>query len=236
MKTILFDLDGTLLPMDVDKFMYLYGKTLSEAFLHLEPSGKIFEHVMSSVKHTVMNTKKEKNFDKFFTHFQDLVEQDVSIYIEAFNAFYENGFEQVKASTDTSSEMIEAIKVLKNKGYQLMIATNPIFPMVANKERIKWAGLDINDFDYVSSFEENHHCKPHLEFYKEVLSFNDLDPENVLMVGNDAQEDLAIRHLGVKTYLIDNHLIHRDGHEIVTDYRGTYHDFLEFAKSLAPID
>lgn len=236
MKHILFDLDGTLLPMDTDHFMKLYSEAVTKAFADFDAPEELFMKVMASVKHTVMDKTKKKNFDKFFDHFSTLVTEDVNTYIEHFNAFYEAGFEEVKAATRQSQAMLEAVKILREKGYKLYIATNPIFPMLANEKRIEWAGLDQNHFEYVSCFENNHYCKPHLEFFEEVLESNNLDPDQVLMVGNDAQEDLAIKALGVKTYLITDHLIDRAGHIKQSDFAGDYGSFLEFAKSLEKVE
>lgn len=107
--------------------------------------------------------------------------------------------------------------------------------MVANIKRIGWAGLNPEDFVYISSFEKNKFCKPHLDFYKEVLEANQLNPEDVLMVGNDAQEDLSVQALGIKTYLITNHLINRQETLPYTNYKGSYEDFLSFVQGLKEI-
>jgi len=54
------------------------------------------------------------------------------------------------------------------------------------------------------------------------------------MVGNDVQEDLPAQQLGIKTYLIEDCLIHRGG-DFATDYRGTYADFYMFSQLLPSI-
>jgi len=233
MKTIIFDLDGTLLPMETESFTKLYAKALTEAFYDFDDRNKVFKQVMHSVQATVLNKTHETNYNKFFNHFDKHMDKDVDVYIKRFDEFYASGFGQVQSATSVSEEMIEAVDLLKKKQYNLIIATNPIFPMSANKQRIKWAGLDIEKFDHVTSFESNHYCKPHLEFYSEVLEMNQLNAEDVLMVGNDVQEDLAIKALGAKTYIINNHLINRKpDKEINSDYIGSYCDFLEFVKGL----
>ena len=55
------------------------------------------------------------------------------------------------------------------------------------------------------------------------------------MVGNDVQEDLITKKLGLKTYLITNNLLHRTEEEIITDYTGEYEDFYGFVKALPSI-
>ena len=91
MKAILFDLDGTLLPMDIEKFMYLYGKSVGEAFSDFSEVEIIFPQVMKSVKETVTNKERKKNFDKFFDHFELSMPRAKEEYIKRFNEFYING-------------------------------------------------------------------------------------------------------------------------------------------------
>lgn len=236
LKTIIFDLDGTLLPMDTNQFMTLYSQSVTESFKDFEDAQDLFKKIMTSVHHTVSKPNDISNEKKFFTYFETLVKEPVDAYYDHFLKFYEGPFQAVQASTYQSNEIIESIKILKDKNYNLVIATNPIFPMVANRKRIEWAGLNIEDFSYVTSFEENTACKPHLSFYEQVLNKIDHESDEILMVGNDAQEDLPIKALGAKTFLVTNHLIDRKDHLSLSDYHGTYSDFLEFVKSLERLD
>jgi FMN phosphatase YigB (HAD superfamily) len=233
MKAIIFDLDGTLLPMDTNQFMKLYAQAVTEAFYDFKEAKEIFPQIMASLEVTIKSTEKRKNFDTFFEDFDLKMPHNKEEYILRFNEFYESGFEKVKEATSVSDEIVEAVSILKEKGYKMIIATNPIFPMAANLHRIKWAGLDVNDFIHVTSFENNHFCKPNPKFYEEVLFENKLLAEDVMMVGNDVQEDLCIKSLGAKTYLVNDYVINRKPNEIIqTDHQGSYQEFLEFVKGL----
>ncbi len=233
MKAIIFDLDGTLLPMDTNQFMKLYAQAVTEAFYDFEEAKEIYPQIMASLKVTIKSTEKRKNFDTFFEDFDLKMPRNKDVYITRFNEFYESGFEKVKEATSISDEIVEAVSILKEKGYKMIIATNPVFPMAANLHRIKWAGLDINDFIHVTSFENNHFCKPNPKFFEEVLFENNLLAEDVMMVGNDVQEDLCIKALGAKTYLVNDYVINRKPNEIIqTDHQGSYQEFLEFVKGL----
>ena len=113
-----------------------------------------------------------------------------------------------------------------------MVATNPMFPRKAIHRRIEWAGLDLNDFSYITSYEDNHYCKPQLHYYKEILEVIGKQPEQCMMVGNDVQEDLVSLKLGLKTFLIRNHIIHRTKDEIDSTYEGFYEDFHDLVKGM----
>jgi len=235
MNTILFDLDGTILPMDLDKFLHSYFKNLA---IHLkdyiDPS-KLTGIMMECTNLMISNTSPIPNQDVFMSRFDELVNGDIEMYKEEFSNFYDNLFQEVKNTTWENKYIIESVKVLKEKGYNVVIATNPLFPMKANHHRIRWAGLTPIDFSYISSYEENSYCKPNIEFYKEVLSKINRDPKDCMMVGNDSFEDMIAGTLGIKTYLITDNLVNRYKEQITPDHIGTYKDFLAFVKTLKEV-
>lgn len=234
MNTFIFDLDGTLLPMDLHKFLELYNNQLALAFRELEEPKDIVEKLWASTKHTIVSDEQISNFDKFFNDFSKRVDKDVESYINVFDSFYDNEFLKTKEGTSKSDELIEAINVLKQKGYKLVIATNPLFPLKANHHRIEWAGLNVDDFEYISSLENNMYCKPKMSFYNEVVAKAEIDVSKAIMVGNDVQEDMVAKHIGLKTYLITDCLINRGG-DIDADHVGSYKEFLDFVTDLPSI-
>ena len=234
--TFLFDLDGTLLPMDFDKFMELYFYNLGVHFHGKIEPRQLAKFIMDATGIMVLTKNNQTNEEKFMNHFETLIDGDIQEYREEFNLFYDSLFENVKPSTFASNEIIESVKILKEKGYEVAIATNPLFPLKANHHRIRWAGLDKNDFSYISSFEENKYTKPHIEYYQEVLSSVNKKPEQCYMVGNDVFDDLPAGKLGIETYLITDCLLNSKNLEINTNHQGDYSDFYQFVKNLKPIN
>lgn len=230
-KTVVFDLDGTLLPMDTEAFIAIYNKELSKYFSDIADPKVVVKAIWEATKTTIMNQEYKKNYDVFKEALAEHVD-DIELFYSKIYDFYDDVFVHIKGVASQSDEMIEAVHTLKSKGYKVMIATNPLFPMKANHTRIKWAGLSPDDFEYISCFEENHYCKPHLAFYEEILTVNNLKNTETLMVGNDVREDLVAGKLGIKTYLIENHMIHKNNDPINADYRGSYKEFLAFVNHL----
>lgn len=230
-KAILFDLDGTLLPMDTDAFLNAYGMAMTKHF-HAFQEKDLFNKIMISVNHVIESNEHKVNEEKFFECFKKYVSHDIHKYKTHFDSFYIAAFDETKKVVSQSKAMIEAVKVLKDKGYALIVATNPVFPLVANHKRIAWAGFDVQMFEYISSLEQNHYCKPNINFYKEVLKANNLKTSEVLMVGNDYEEDVVSSTIGIDNYIITNHMINRNILNIEPKYKGTYDAFLEFAKGL----
>ena len=231
-NTILFDLDGTLLPMDFHAFMKVYFGSMGQTFKdRLEPQ-KMVDYINAASKVTVTTNDGRTNEEIFMEYFNTLIEEDIQEYIPRWEAFYDEAFQNCKETTWQSEEMIESVSLLKEKGYKLAIATNPLLPLKSNLHRVRWAGLDPDDFVYISNFEHNRYCKPFVEYYNEVLEDINASPENCYMVGNDVTEDLAISKLGVETYIISDCKLNRHNVEYKTDHEGTYKDFLQFVKNL----
>jgi FMN phosphatase YigB (HAD superfamily) len=238
MNTILFDLDGTLLPMDTDSFMKIYFKEI-KAYFNEFTDGEIFiQNLLSSTRailDNTDNTENKTNKQIFMADFNTRISEDLKFYDEKFDSFYDSAFLKTKASISTNKLIPESIAILKQKGYTLAIATNPLFPLKAILHRINWANLNPDDFTYISSYEKNCFAKPSLNFYKEVLSDLHKTPSECLMVGNDVQEDLITGELGMKTFLIENHIINRNNTEFKFDYKGNYEDFYNFVNGLPSI-
>lgn len=231
-KTILFDLDGTLLSINMKDFEDIYYRSLSESFKEIIPPENFMKILYGSVVTMVKNTEHRTNEEVFMEAMRSHVKDDLPLYFEKFSSYYENDFHILKEAVLDTTEMQQATKLLKNKGYELVIATNPLFPKEAIEKRIEWSGIDRSDFSYVSYFEKNHYCKPNLEYYEEILQHIERRPEECMMVGNDALEDLIAGKLGITTYLITDHLLNRNGIEIKADHVGDYKDFLAFAEKM----
>jgi FMN phosphatase YigB (HAD superfamily) len=236
MNTILFDLDGTLLPIDLDAFMKEYMHRLCLKLHHVFPPDKTTKYIWDSTFEMVKNLDPEKtNKEVFMEHFCNIASVDGDYIYDIFLDFYNNEYRDISGMYRVSEEILEAVANLITKGYELVIATNPLFPMQAIQERIKWAGLNFEDFKLVTCFEEMHFCKPQFQFYDEILKKIGKTPEECLMVGNDVVEDLAAKKIGIKTFLIEDHIINRKNIDFDTDFKGSYKDFLEYVKVLPNI-
>lgn len=232
MKAILFDLDGTLLPMDIEVFMKVYFHEMSKVFADICDIATLSKRVMKATESMVMDTTDKTNKEVFTKAYAEIVDEDVDKHWELWNEYYDNGYKKVQVACTRSPEMIEAFGIIKEKGYKVILATNPLFPRYAIEQRIEWAGLSPDDFDYISAMESNSYCKPQPKYYQQILEHNNLKADECMMVGNDVQEDIVAGKLGLKTFLVEDNMLHRSDDDIVTTYRGSMKDFLEFAKAL----
>ncbi len=232
-KTILLDLDGTLLPINMDSFLKRYFKELGIKFSDLFAPDELTKLIWGSTEYMINNLDEGKtNSDAFFEDFYSRIPHKPDRINPIFDDFYINDFSKISEVASRSQTMIDAVNLLKSKGYELVVATNPLFPKRAIVHRIEWAGLNKDDFIFITNFEEMHYCKPHIEFYQEILDKIERKAEECMMVGNDVEEDMVAKKLGVKTYLIENYKIQRGRDLDTIDYHGKYEDFYEFVKAL----
>ncbi|RKD34786.1 hydrolase [Thermohalobacter berrensis] len=233
LNTFLFDLDGTLLPLDLKEFTQAYFKELTKKLAGKINPKELQKLILKSTNYMVSNLEENKtNKEAFFEDFQKNINIDINSIKVQFEEFYKNEFKNLKEIVCPNPIVKKIIKLLKSKGYTLVIATNPIFPKEAIYHRIEWAGLNINDFDLITTFEKMHFCKPNIEYYQEILNILNKEPEDVMMIGNDLLEDMIASKLGIKTYLIEDYMIDRSDKNIEPDYRGSLEEFYKFVKDL----
>lgn len=236
LDTLMFDLDGTLLPMDLDQFTQAYFYEMGEMFKDIIEPERLAKYIWRATGNMISNLEMRTNQEVFMENFALLVgHENIDTYKRRFDDFYNSGFLKTKKCVGNMPLIKKSIHILKDKGYELVIATNPIFPKDAIIHRIEWAGLKPDDFYYISCYEHNCFCKPQIEFYEEVLTSIGKEPHQCMMVGNDVQEDLVAGSIGMKTFLIIDCMIHRTHEPIECTHMGSYEDFYEFVKQLCCI-
>lgn len=231
MKAILFDLDGTLLPMDQDAFVKYYFGALTKKLVPYgyEPESLI-KNVWKGTYGMVANDGSKTNEEVFWDVFSTFYGNDVRKDEPIFASFYENEFIAAKNGCGYTPKAKEVIDELKGK-YQLILATNPMFPQVATHRRVGWAGLEVSDFELITTYENSHSCKPNLVYYQEILDKFNLDPKDCLMVGNDVSEDMVAAKLGMNVFLVTDCLINKNNEDISKYPNGNFDDLLEYIKN-----
>lgn len=232
-KAVLFDLDGTLLPMDQDVFVKSYMKRLAA---HLAPLGyepeRLVKTIWGGTEAMVKNKGEKRNEEVFWDYFSGVFGERAREDEVIFEEFYRTEFPKVSESCGFNSRAAEAIAILREAGIRRVLATNPIFPAIATEQRIKWAGLERSDFELVTTYENSRHAKPNTDYYSDILGTIGLPPEECLMVGNDVGEDMIASSLGMKVFLVTDDLINRANEDISVYPSGSLGDLCEFLREL----
>ena len=229
MRDLLFDLDGTLLPMVQNEFANSYFMQLSKKFRGTGvDADKLLKTIEKGLMGMVLNDGRNTNEEVFWQIFEREMKMKKVDIIDRFDEFYLNEFNEIIASTSPTGIAKEIIDIAKKKGLRLFLATNPLFPRQATLNRIRWAGLNPEDFLDITTYENSHFCKPNVKYFQEIIRRNDIDLESALMIGNDVNEDLSISSLGVKTFLVTDCLENKHELELTSDFQGTLRDLKTF--------
>ncbi|WP_067932667.1 HAD family hydrolase [Alicyclobacillus kakegawensis] len=236
LNTLLFDLDGTLLPMDLDEFMRAYFARLVPRIAHVIDGQRAVREIWQATMRMIENEEPDRtNLDVLKQQFLGATGLREDEIWPLFDRFYEEEFGELRRHTSPTPIAREICQTAIDKGYQLVIATNPIFPERAIRHRMEWAGISDIPFRLVTTLEDMHFCKPNPKYYLEILDKLGIPPFSCIMFGNDVQEDGVAGKLGMATYLVTDCLIdHGRGHFDFT-YRGTLADALMFVRDLPPL-
>jgi FMN phosphatase YigB (HAD superfamily) len=133
------------------------------------------------------------NEEAFASVFYPLVGKDRSTVESAFERFYAEAFPKLRRLTRRRPEAPYLVASALEQGLQVAIATNPMFPRMAVEERLAWAGVPVERFDYtlVTSYENMHATKSHLAYYDEILERLGRRPSECLMVGDSWKMDIV---------------------------------------------
>ena len=149
-----------------------------------------------------------------------------------FEDFYRNEFQEIRHVCGFDSRAADAIRAIKALGYRVALATNPLFPAIATYSRARWAGLDPEDFDLITTYEDSRHCKPNPAYYQDVMDALKVKAEECVMVGNDVDEDMIAEKLGLKVFLLTDSLINKSGTDIAAYPHGSFPELMAFIASL----
>lgn len=228
MKTILLDLDGTLLHMDQEKFIKSYFGSVGIKFSKDFDSNRIMDGLIKGTNAMVNNDGTLSNEDRFWEVFEEVSNYSKLETEKIFEDFYLNEFENSKLTTYSTPHAKDLIRVLKENGYDLILATNPLFPKIATEKRIQWAGLNKEDFKEITTYEDYHFCKPNPLYFKEILNKFNLNVEDCLMIGNDIDEDLVAKEIGLEVLVVTDNLINRSNKEFESIFIGTLEELVKY--------
>ncbi len=231
---ILFDLDGTLLPMDNDEFTRFYFKFLCKDAYEwgYHDSELLIGAIWKGVGAMVANDGSRSNSAAFWETFKKLTGRDDPEDEGRFKGFYSDRFNLAKEATGPAPLAGEAVRLAKEKADLVILATNPIFPECADETRLSWLGLSCSDFELVTDYDNSNFCKPNPEYFREVLRKFDLDPRKCLMVGNDVDEDIyPATEVGMDCFLVRDTMINKSGRTYDCP-NGTYADMVEYLRKI----
>lgn len=231
--TVLFDLDGTLLPMDQDVFLKAYiGGLVKTAAQNGYDAETMKNAIMTGTYAMIKNDGAKTNETAFWDVLKGVFGESIMDDFHMFDEFYETDFQKIKDVCGFEPRAKEIVDRVKRLGFRTVLATNPMFPKVATESRICWAGLDPQDFEIYTTYETSHYGKPNLDYYREVADILGVDPSECIMVGNDVSDDMVASKLGMKVFLLTDCMINRKNEDISVYPHGSVDELLDFINSI----
>ena len=225
LDTILFDLDGTLAPFAQDEFIRVYFKALVS---RVTPMGykpdDMIDALWQGVSAMTGNDGSRTNRQIFWESFTQKLGIQALALENILNDFYAREFDSVRTVLRETADRGPLLRGLRERGYGLVLATNPIFPAVAVETRLGWVGLRAEDFDYVTTYENSRRSKPNPDYYRDILSHIGRQGENCLMAGNNPVDDAAALQAGISVYLVTDYMENPDGVPIEDYPHGSFRD------------
>jgi len=233
LKAVLFDLDGTLLPMDDQNAFIQYY--FSELAKFLVPYGydpkALIGGVWKGVEHIMRNDGTKTNEQAFWSGFASVLGERAREDEPRFAEFYEKNFDRARVMCGYDEKAAQTVHAIHAMGLRTALATNPVFPEIATRKRMAWAGLTPDDFEFYTTYENSRFCKPSLAYYREVLDRMGVSAEETLMVGNDVDDDMVARALGMQVFLLTDCLINEKNADISVYPRGGFDELLAFIRA-----
>jgi FMN phosphatase YigB (HAD superfamily) len=203
--TLLLDLDDTLLNTNLESFIPAYFQALAKELAPQVAPELMIRALMSGTKRMMESDDFSQTLEQVFNAvFYPQINSSREKIAATLENFYDNIFPTLGGVTSPKPEVAPFIDWAFSQGFRIAIATDPIFPRKATFHRLRWAGLEPEQFELVSSFEHFHFSKTHPAYYAEVLGRMGWPDDPVLMVGNDMERDIRpAKMLGLATYHVD---------------------------------
>lgn len=223
--TVLFDLDGTLLPFEQRTFIKSYfGQLIRKAVPLGFDKDRLIQGLWDGTDAMVANDGKQLNCDLFWDLFVPHMGRSRAELEPIFNEYYATEFDLAQDCLTARPDHRPLLQSIRDRGCGVVLATNPLFPPVAVETRLGWVGLTASDFDHITTYENSRYCKPNPDYYRALLCDIGKHPQECVMVGNNAREDMVAGTLGLATFLVTEHLENPENADITQFRHGSFAD------------
>jgi HAD superfamily hydrolase (TIGR01662 family) len=207
-KAVLLDMDNTLLANpDVafaQAFLAYFDDHLQQT-LSIDNAGQLFRQVIQQL--STERAGNESNTAFTIRLLSDATDYSADEITNALHSFYSDVYPQLRDCIQPVEKATDLIQQLQSEGYAVVIATNPLYPQTAIEQRMRWAGLPVDNAGYalITSADNMHFAKPNPAYYAEVLARVGIEPDEALMIGDSYRSDIQpARTVGIHTWHLKN--------------------------------
>ena len=186
LKAVLFDLDGTLLPMHEFEFIQQYGELLGIKMSKLGLDGnKLGKLIWTSMDLMNLSDGSKSNDEIFDQTFITFYGDEAKKYKDILLDYYANEFSGTKNICKDNPLAKPIVNFVKKNNLLCILATNPVYPKVATINRLNFLGLKESDFDMITYHENSRYTKSNPKYYLDLLAKFNLKPEEVILFVNN---------------------------------------------------
>lgn len=231
-RALLLDLDGTLIDLDLDRFLERYARLLAGYFAPTVPPERFGPAFMEAAMRMLTDVEPDRsNGDRFYDHFCARVGIERSWAQEQAQRFYDEAYPSLREMVRPLPAAPRLVESARRRGWRVVLATQPLFPRRAIVERMRWGGLDPDAFDFITDMDAFHACKPHPLFFQELSRAIQVPPARCVMAGNDVHDDLPAANLGISTFLARDFILRADHPAPSPRAEGSLEDLLALVDS-----
>ena len=211
-KNIIFDYDGTLVMGSTDEFFKVFFREVIAKYVKwfLSDPAPFKDAFLKSIDAMANNSSDETNETVFYNSMSNLTGIEVAKLKDFFVDFYDNEFKYTHEAYDPIPVMSEVLDYLHGRGYNLVLATDPMFPRNALDFKLSDCGINPRYFSLITSNQNCNRTKVSQDFYNMVLNKINIRPEETLMVGNHIDKDGNATLSGIDTILLTDYLVNYD--------------------------
>ncbi len=199
-NAVLLDLDNTLVLFDEAVYVDRYFDRLAPRFSDLFPDQELRRRVVGATAALLENKGGDSNRAFFLSRFCSGAGIEPEEAWERFVRFYEEDYPSIRVAAAAAPGLAAVLERLGRSRLKLALASNPVFPKIAQEARMAWAGIAENHFDLFTHIENMSFVKPDTGYYRQICDMLREPPAACLMVGNDRVGDMAAKLAGLKTY------------------------------------
>jgi FMN phosphatase YigB (HAD superfamily) len=226
-QAVFFDLDGTLVDVDMHRFVPSYLLRLTEQMGDQVDPARATRALHRAVAAMFANADADKTLECILLEvLQSELSMSPGAYAASLERFCRKDLESLRPLVSGHPLSPRLVEASLERGWQVVLATNPIFPRAVIDARIAWGALDGGAFHHVTAYETAHFCKPNPGFFEELLARLQIPAAACLMIGNDTLHDLAACQVGMQTGLLTPWRIHRPDAHFTADWQGSHEELL----------
>lgn len=207
-KAVLFDMDETLLDINLEAFLISYQAKLDQILSEISgiPAYKLA--IPMTKAYLALSDKNRQDDLTNAQLFNKVIYQETSIplddpYIADALAYFET-----EVLPGCNNRLIHGrpkpgarlcVEKAKDMGLKVGLATNPTFTKNCIGCRMKWGEIDTYNMDHITYMENSSRLKPSKRYFQETAEALGLSADECLMVGNDPKRDICLTDIGMKT-------------------------------------